>query len=129
MQVMTFDKAVVIGARASALAQVQARLVGEALLARHAGLRVEYRALSSPADRELDTPLPELLRRGGFTGDLGVALRANAIDIAVHLWKDLPFSSNPVTHIAATLARGDARDLLLVRKDWLASRDLGELRV
>jgi hydroxymethylbilane synthase len=87
---MSVEKAVIIGARASALAQVQARLVGDALRARHPGLDVEYRALSSPADRELDTPLPELLRRGGFTGDLGVALRANAIDIAVHLWKDLP---------------------------------------
>src|SRR5687768_7202264 len=120
---------IVLGARASVLAQVQARLVGAALQARHPGLKIEYSLLTSPADRELDTPLPELLRRGGFTGDLGVALRANAIDIAVHLWKDLPFSSNPVTHIAATLPRADARDLLLVRKDWLASRNVGELRV
>jgi hydroxymethylbilane synthase len=125
---MNGDKPLVIGARASALAQVQARLVGEALLARHPGLRIEYRALDSPADRDLDTPLPELLRRGGFTGDLGVALRAHAIDVAVHLWKDLPFSSHPATQIAATLPRGDARDLLLVRRDWLRGVN-AELRV
>ena len=84
------------------------------------GLEVEYSFLSSPGDRELDTPLPELLRKGGFTGDLGVALRADAIDIAVHLWKDLPFATNPATHIAATLPRADARDLLLVKRHWLA---------
>jgi hydroxymethylbilane synthase len=126
---MTSSKPLIIGARATALAQVQARLVGDALLQRHPGLQVEYRALSSPADRELDAPLPELLRKGGFTGDLGVALRAHSIDIAVHLWKDLPFSSNPLTHIAATLPRGDARDLLLVKKQWLGSRDRNELRV
>ena len=119
-RIMTFDRPIVLGARASVLAQVQARLVGDALLARHPGLKIEYSFLSSPGDRELDTPLPELLRRGGFTGDLGVALRANAIDIAVHLWKDLPFAGNPLTHIAATLPRADTRDLLLVKRSWLA---------
>jgi hydroxymethylbilane synthase len=130
MQSMSYTgaRSVTIGARASVLARVQARLVGDALRARRPDLGIEYRALSSPADRELDTPLPELLQRGGFTGDLGVALRANAIDVAVHLWKDLPFSSNPLTHIAATLPRADARDLLLVRKQWLDG-PRGELRV
>ena len=122
------DRPLVIGARASVLAQVQAHLVGEALRARNPGLAIEYRFLTSPGDRELDTPLPDLLRKGGFTGDLGVALRANAIDVAVHLWKDLPFCSNPLTHIAATLPRADARDLLLVKREWLKSGN-GELRV
>jgi hydroxymethylbilane synthase len=126
---MNFDRPIVLGARASVLAQVQARLVGDALLARNPGLKVEYSFLSSPGDRELDTPLPELLKRGGFTGDLGVALRANAIDIAVHLWKDLPFTTNPLTHIAATLPRADTRDVLLVKRDWLEGRDRNELRV
>jgi porphobilinogen deaminase len=37
---MNFDKPIVLGARASVLAQVQARLVGDALLARHPGLKV-----------------------------------------------------------------------------------------
>ncbi|HEY6126357.1 MAG TPA: hypothetical protein VIV63_17015, partial [Steroidobacteraceae bacterium] len=126
---MKFDKPIVIGARASVLAQVQARLVGDALLARHPGLKVEYSFLTSPGDREFDTPLPELLRRGGFTGDLGVALRANSIDIAVHLWKDLPFATHPLTHIAATLPRADTRDLLLVKRSWIGGRDRSELRV
>jgi hydroxymethylbilane synthase len=125
---MSFDRTIVLGARASVLAQVQARLVGDALLALHPGLKIEYSFLSSPADRELDTPLPELLRRGGFTGDLGVALRAGSIDMAVHLWKDLPFSTHPLTQIAATLPRADARDLLLVKRSWLASAR-SELRV
>jgi len=117
---MTFDRPLVLGARASVLAQVQARLVGDALLARHPGLKVEYSFLSSPGDRDLDTPLPELLRKGGFTGSLSVALRANSIDLAVHLWKDLPFATHPLTHVVATLPRADARDLLLVKRSWLA---------
>ena len=121
---MNFDRPIVLGARASVLAQVQARLVGDALLARHPGLEIEYSFLSFPGDRDLDTPLPELLRKGGFTGDLGVALRANSIDLAVHLWKDLPFATHPLTHVVATLPRADARDLLLVKRSWLAgSRD------
>src|SRR5262245_58602443 len=120
---MTSDGTIVLGARASALAQVQARLVGDALVARHPGLEVGYAFLTSPGDRELDTPLPELLRRGGFTGDLGVAVRANAVDIAVHLWKDLPFTQHPQSYIAATLPRADTRDVLLVKRSWLAGRD------
>lgn len=126
---MTFDRPIVLGARASVLARVQAREVGAALQSRHPGLELDYSFLSSPADRELDTPLTELLKRGGFTGDLGVALRAGSIDVAVHLWKDLPFSAHPQTQIAATLPRADARDLLLVRRDWLEGRDRNELRV
>ncbi len=126
---MTFQRPIVLGARASVLAQVQARLVGNALMARHPGIEVQYTELSSPADRDLDTPLPELLKRGGFTGDLGVALRANAIDIAVHLWKDVPFTGHPLTHVAATLPRADTRDLLLVKRSWLGGRDRAELRV
>jgi len=126
---MNVDKPIVLGARASVLSQLQARAVGVALLAQHPGLSIEYRFLSSPADRELDTPLPELLRRGGFTGDLGVALRAGAIDMAVHLWKDLPFATHPLTQVAATLPRADARDLLLVKRSWLNGRERGELRV
>jgi len=126
---MTFDKPIMLGARASVLARVQAREVGAALQARHPGLDIRYSFLSSPADRELDTPLPELLKRGGFTGDLGVALRAGSIDVAVHLWKDLPFSSHPQTQIVATLPRADARDLLLVKREWLTGRDRSELRV
>ena len=37
---MTIDRPIVLGARASVLAQVQARLVGDALLARHPGLKI-----------------------------------------------------------------------------------------
>ncbi len=126
---MTFRRPIVLGARASVLAQVQARLVGNALMARNPGVEVQYSLLSSPADRELDKPLPELLRIGGYTGDLGVALRANSIDIAVHLWKDVPFVGHPQTYIAATLPRADTRDLLLVKKSWLEGRHNSELRV
>jgi len=125
---MTVDRSILLGARASVLAQVQARAVGAALQAQYPGLSIEYRFLASPADRELDTPLPELLRRGGFSGDLGVALRAGSIDIAVHLWKDLPFATNPHTQIVATLPRADARDLLLVKREWLDGR-ANDLRV
>jgi porphobilinogen deaminase len=89
---MIFDRPIVLGARASVLAQVQARLVGETLLARHPGLKIEYSFLASPCRRELDTPLQELLRKGGFTGKLkrGAARQCHRYRRA--LWKDLPFA-------------------------------------
>jgi hydroxymethylbilane synthase len=111
---MSFDKPIVLGARASVLAQVQARLVGDALLARHPGLKVEYSFIDSPP---------------GFAGDLRAALRSNAIDVAVQLWKDLPFATHPLTQIAATLPRADTRDVLLVKRSWLTGSDHRDLRV
>jgi len=119
----------VLGARASALSRVQARLVGDALQVGHAGVDIRYRFAASAGDRDLGAPLPGLLRQGAFTGELSEALREGVIDVAVHSWKDLPLHESRHTRIAATLPRADARDLLLVRRDWLEGRDHAELRV
>jgi len=119
----------VLGARASPLSRVQARLVGDALQARHAGCDIRYRFAASAGDRDLAAPLPGLLREGAFTGELSQALHEGLIDVAVHSWKDLPLRESMHTRIAATLPRADARDLLLVRRDWLTGSDQAELRV
>ncbi len=126
---MNFDRPIVLGARASVLSQVQARLVGDALLARHPGIEVRYALKSAAGDRNPHASLPELLRSGGFTADLSAALDAGSVDIAVHSWKDLPFASRAHTEVIATLSRADARDLLLVRRDWLDAPQRASLRV
>ena len=57
--------------------------------------------------------------KGVFTKDFHEALLRREIDIVVHSWKDLPLEETQDTWVAATLARADQRDLLLVRKDKL----------
>jgi hydroxymethylbilane synthase len=118
----------IIGARASALSRIQADLVGKALRAVHPRLELEFRFVASAGDRNLAADLSAVLRAGGFTSELSAALTAGEIDIAVHSWKDLPFSASPTTCIAATLPRADARDVLLVKRDWLA-QDRDRIRV
>lgn len=122
-------RTITIGARASALSRVQARLVGDALAAHDPRTDIRYAFTDAAGDRNLAASLPALLREGGFTSELSGALAASHIDLAVHSWKDLPFVESTATHVAATLERADPRDLLLVRRDRLARWPLRELRV
>lgn len=126
---MRASRTITIGARASALSQLQARLVGAALLAHEPRLAIRYVFAEAAGDRDLAAALPALLREGGFTDGLSQALAASRIDLAVHSWKDLPFTRRSMTRIAATLERADPRDLLLVRRDRLAPARRRGLRV
>jgi hydroxymethylbilane synthase len=118
---MAQRKQLTIGARASALSWAQALLVGEALRAAHPRLQVDYQFIEAAGDRDLDADLPQLLRSGGFTNELSAALCSGVVDVAVHSWKDLPFTASSSTFVAATLERADIRDVLLVRRAWCES--------
>ena len=116
---------IVVGARGSALSRIQALQVGQALERHHAGLKVRYAFSAAPADLpyaeagdvampvHADLPIGTINRGGGFALHLHEQLDADAIDFAVHSWKDLPLPERSATTIAATLPRADARDLLL----------------
>jgi len=103
--------------RASDLARLQGMLVGRALQAAQPDLRIDYRTRPSAGDRDVHASLAELTDTGAFTADLSDALVAGEADLAVHSWKDLPVQPHPGTEVAATLPRGDARDVLLLRED------------
>lgn len=126
---MRASRTITIGARASALSQIQARLVGDALLAHDPRLAVRYVFADAAGDMDLAAGLPALLRAGGFTDGLSQALEASRIDLAVHSWKDLPFAGRRATRVAATLERADPRDLLLLRRDRFAPGARRGLRV
>lgn len=119
---------VVIAARKSDLARLQARVAGQALKDRYPGLRVEFHFRESLGDKNLSDPLWKMPERGVFTEDFAVDLKAGAFDMVVHSWKDLPTEERPDSLIAATLPRADMRDLLLVRRDrWEAAKARGKL--
>lgn len=110
------DSALKISARRSDLARLQARSVGEALIAANPGLRIDYLFSESLGDKNLTDPLWKMPEKGVFTEDLTRDLMNGATDLVVHSWKDLPVEENPQTEIVATLPRADARDLLLFKK-------------
>jgi hydroxymethylbilane synthase len=127
----------VIGARGSALSRIQAQLVGAALERQHAGLEVRYAFSAAPADLPYaeagDVPLPAhastrigaINRDGGFALHLHAQLETDAIDLAVHSWKDLPLPERGATTIAATLPRADSRDVLVFSRAALEGFESG----
>lgn len=108
---------VTIASRRSDLARIQAFQVGEALLAAHPQIEINYSFHESLGDKNLNDPLWKMPEKGVFTQDFREGLLRGDFDLVVHSWKDLAIEVDPETEIVATLPRADARDLLLVRKD------------
>lgn len=101
------------GTRRSLLARWQTARIREALLQR--GVSSEEITITTEGDRILDRPLPEIGGKGLFTEALEEALRAGAIDFAVHSLKDLPVAPSPDIVVAAVCLRSDPRDVLVAR--------------
>ena len=101
------------GTRRSLLARWQTTRIREQL--RQRGVPSEEIAITTAGDRILDRPLPEIGGKGLFTEALDAALRAGAIDFAVHSLKDLPVEPAPDIVVAAVCMRGDPRDVVIAR--------------
>jgi hydroxymethylbilane synthase len=107
-----------IGTRDSALARRQANWVRAQLRAAWPNVDCRLKAIMTTGDRLLDQPLPEIGGKGVFTEELENALRAEAIDLAVHSLKDLPLDGAPGLRLGAICAREDARDVLVSASGW-----------
>lgn len=101
------------GTRRSPLARWQTTRIRDALRLR--GVTSEEIAITTAGDRMLDRPLPEIGGKGLFTEAIEEALRAGAIDFAVHSLKDLPVESARDLVVAAVCLRSDPRDVLIAR--------------
>ncbi|WP_052173031.1 hydroxymethylbilane synthase [Nocardia sp. BMG111209] len=108
-----------IGTRGSLLALTQAGTVRDALIA--AGQQAELVIVTTAGDKSAD-PVQQI-GVGVFTTALRDELAAEAIDLIVHSYKDLPTAQDPRFVIAAVPPREDPRDALVAR-DGLV---LGEL--
>lgn len=106
---------VVLGARRSELARIQAERVEARLREAWPGLKVERLHVLTEGDRVLDRPLPEIGGKGLFTAELEAAIVAGSIDAAVHSLKDLPTRFEPRLTLLAVPEREDPRDVLVWR--------------
>ena len=107
----------VLAARRSELARIQAFQVGRTLENLNPNIKIEYSFHESLGDKNQSDPLWQMPEKGVFTQDLRDGLLAGRYDLAVHSWKDLAIEDDGETEIVATLPRADMRDLLLVRAD------------
>lgn len=117
-----------VGTRGSALALRQTETATGALTraAAVAGveLTVEVVTIRTTGDAVPDKPFEAIGPKGVFAVELQRALLDGRIDIAVHSLKDLPASEPDGLVLAATLERGDPRDVL-VSRDGASLADLG----
>ena len=102
-----------IGTRGGDLAMWQAREVARLIGLSHPGIAVDIAVIRTTGDRITTTPVARIGGTGVFTREIEEALRAEAIDIAVHSLKDLPTRLADGLIVAAVLARADPRDALV----------------
>lgn len=105
---------VLIGTRASELAQRQARIVADALAAQ--GVQSALLTFKTAGDKKTDQPLAEIGAKGLFTRELETALQRGKVDCCVHSLKDLPTESPDGLEICARLEREDPRDAVVINK-------------
>lgn len=114
-----------VGTRGSPLAMAQAREFARRLCGERRRDRVTLRVFETSGDRMLEAPLATggTVAKGWFTRELEDALKAGAIDFAVHSLKDLPTTLPDGLVLAGVLEREDVRDVLLYRDEgWVKAR-------
>ena len=110
-----------LGTRGSELARTQSGTVAAAL--ERLGFAVELTIIKTSGDQNTTSAFASIGPQGVFVREIEQALVERHIELAVHSFKDLPTKSPAELVIAAVPARVDPADLLLVRRDALASGD------
>ncbi len=106
-----------IVSRASALAKIQAKIVGNQLEECYPNLKVEYYTATTVADKNMEINIANSGSVGLFTKDISNKIINKKYDIAIHSWKDVPVEPSTKTEIIGTVNRGDMRDVLIIKKD------------
>ena len=112
-----------IGTRGSQLALWQSRTVAQ--LIERTGAAVELVVIKTTGDRLQEAPLSEVGGKRLFVKEIEDALLQGRVDLAVHSAKDMPAVLPDGLEIAATLAREDPRDAMVLRGDGV--RDLADI--
>ncbi|KAH8702719.1 porphobilinogen deaminase, dipyromethane cofactor binding domain-containing protein [Phaeosphaeriaceae sp. PMI808] len=107
-----------IGTRNSALAQIQARAVAQALKDAHPERTYNICPVVVQGDRDKVTPLQQLSQgenaKSLWTGELESMLEKGELDIIVHCLKDMPTQLPDNLSLGAILEREDPRDALII---------------
>lgn len=111
---MSLDR-IRLGTRGSRLSLRQTELVAHRLRERAPDVALEVVVIQTAGDRAPDVPIERLEGIGFFAKELEAALLDGRCDLAMHSAKDLPTEVHRDLVLAAFLARGDPRDVLVSR--------------
>ena len=120
------QKPIVIAARTSPLARIQAERVGLALNRLHPKIEVHYRFVTTRGDDLSDHALAGRGGKGLFTREVEQLLLNDEADLAVHSLKDMPATDTVGLCIAAVPRRHDVRDCLVSPDGVTSIADLPE---
>lgn len=107
-----------MGTRGSTLALTQTNQVVDCLRAAHPNLEVTVTIVTTQGDQRPDVPLNDFGSVGAFTSTLETQLKAGAIDLAVHSYKDLPTQITPGAIVGAAPFRRNPADVLVSREGY-----------
>ncbi|PVF93422.1 porphobilinogen deaminase [Serendipita vermifera] len=110
------QKALVIGSRASKLAQIQTQIVEDALKALHPDQPFQVQYMTTEGDKNQSQALYLLGGKALWTKELEVGLLDGSIDLIVHSLKDVPTTLPDGCELGAILQREEPKDSLVVKK-------------
>lgn len=102
-----------VGTRGSKLSLAQTHAILDRIETIHPEVVFEVRVIKTLGDEDAKAPLFTIDRRGIFEKELGLAIAAGEIDIAVHSLKDVPTEESRDSVIAAIPKRGSPHDVLI----------------
>lgn len=105
---------IVIGTRSSELALWQAHYTRDILLEN--GFEVQLKIIKTKGDELLNLNFNKINNKGIFTDEIEQALLSKSIDLAVHLYEDLPITPTSGLLIAGCSERENPADWLIIRK-------------
>lgn len=120
------NRPLVIGSRASKLAQIQTEIVRKALSAQFPDEEFQIQLMATEGDKNQSQALYLIGGKALWTKELEVGLLNGSIDLIVHSLKDVPTTLPEGCAIGAILEREDPRDALVV-KEGLEYKTLEEL--
>ena len=106
-----------IVSRASSLATIQAKMVGDRIKEILPYLSIRYHTTKTNADLNVNINISDPSEIGIFTKDISTRVIDGECDLAVHSWKDLPIEPSNKTEIIGTLDRGDMRDVIIMKSN------------
>ena len=121
------NKTINIISRASALAKIQAKMVGSAISKKHPQISLNYISTKTSGDVNQNLNISKSPTMGVFTSDISDQVTNKKDSIAVHSWKDFPIEENKKTNIYGTLKRADMRDILFLKTEIKNTTYIDEL--
>ena len=106
-----------IVSRASSLATIQAKIVGDRIKEILPDISIRYHTTKTDADINININISDPSEIGIFTKDISTRVIDGECDLAVHSWKDLPIEPSSKTEIIGTLGRGDMRDVIIMKSN------------